>query len=166
MKHGLSKTASVALLLLSACADTKQHSHPTTAKPVIQTTDTLIGSYEFNGGLAPSDVCISVTVSRNGDDHVLDFLATHPDAHGAAPDGSGVGHIGSDGVLRFAYEDSFSNRGSGTFRRSPLGYALSIHIDHVHDSRCMMFYGDFTLQRANPTASNIHAEAVQLAPVK
>ena len=155
MKQCLSKVASLALVILTACADTKQRNLPTAPTPVIRTSDTLIGSYEFNGGIAPSDVCISVTVSRNGGKYALDFLAAHPDAHGASPDGSGVGHIGSDGVLRFAYEDSFSNQGSGTFRRSPLGYVLSIHIDHVHDSRCMIFYGDFTLQRANATTSDM-----------
>jgi len=56
--------------------------------------------------------------------------------------------VRADGVLYFDYEDSFSNKGTGTFR--PLakgGYALSIHITDVRDSRCLTFYGDVTLQR-------------------
>jgi hypothetical protein len=85
-----------------------------------------------------------------GDDYFVSFLAYVPDAHGAAPDGGGVGRLGPDGVLRFSCEDSFSNRGAGSFRRTANGSALSIHIDDVHDPRCMMFYGEFTLQPVKP----------------
>ena len=74
-------------------------------------------------------------------------MAAHPDAHGAAPDGDGEGRIDRDGVLRFTYEDSFFNKGTGTFRHTKKGYLLSIQVDHVEDSRCLVFYGEHTLQR-------------------
>ena len=58
-------------------------------------------------------------------------------------------------MFRFTYEDAFSNRGAGTFRHGPRGYELSIHISDVAASRCMMFYGDFTLRRVQPTTRNL-----------
>ncbi len=42
---------------------------------------------------------------------------------------------------------AFSTKGTGTFRRTKKGYLLSIQIDHVEDSRCLVFYGEHTLQR-------------------
>ena len=42
---------------------------------------------------------------------------------------------------------AFSIKGTGTFRRTKKGYLLSIQIDHVEDSRCLVFYGEHTLQR-------------------
>lgn len=107
----------------------------------------LIGDYEFYSGTDPRDVYLSVSVVRDGGKYSLGLMAAHPDAHGAAPDGGGAGRIGADGVLRFEFEDSFSNRGSGTFRRARGGYGLSIHIDEVHESRCLPFYGTHVLRR-------------------
>ena len=151
MKPSLSIATLFVLLLLAACAVTKQPEHIlTTTHPSPQIVESLVGSYEFSSGKESGDVFISVTVSRNADDYGLSFDAIHPDAHGAAPEGSGTGRMGSDGVFRFTYEDAFSNRGSGTFQRGPCGYQLSIRISDVGDSRCMIFYGDFTLGRVKP----------------
>ncbi len=85
-------------------------------------------------------------------------MAAHPDAHGAAPDGDGEGRIDRDGVLRFTYEDSFFNKGTGTFRRTKKGYLLSIQIDHVEDSRCLVFYGEHTFQRESTEETSGEAD--------
>ena len=108
----------------------------------------LTGSFVHQGGSDRDAVVISITVEEGSDRQVLVFSDRRPpDAHGAAPDGDGEGPIDRNGVLHFAYEDSFSNKGTGTFRRTKKGYELSIHIDHVQDPRCLVFYGEHTLQR-------------------
>ena len=108
----------------------------------------LGGSFVHESGSDRDAVAISVTVEAEADGKFsLSLMAAHPDAHGAAPDGGGEGRVDHDGVLRFTYEDSFSNRGTGTFRRTKKAYLLSIQIDHVEDSRCLVFYGEHTLQR-------------------
>src|SRR5262245_53333268 len=97
MKKGFSRAllATSSLLLCAACVS------------VQSATDSPVGSYEFSSGASPRDVHISVNVSRENDSYVLGFQGAHFDAHGAAPDGGGTGHIGPDGVLRFSYEDAF-----------------------------------------------------------
>ena len=108
----------------------------------------LAGSFVHESGSDRDAVAISVTVEAEADGKFsLSLMAAHPDAHGAAPDGGGEGRVDHDGVLRFTYEDSFSNKGTGTFRHTRKGYLLSIQIDQVEDSRCLVFYGEHTLQR-------------------
>ena len=108
----------------------------------------LVGSFVHESGSDRNAVAISVTVESGADGKFsLSLMAAHPDAHGAAPDGGGEGRVDHDGVLRFTYEDSFFNKGTGTFRRTTRAYLLSIQIDHVEDSRCLVFYGEHTLQR-------------------
>jgi hypothetical protein len=108
----------------------------------------LTGSFVHRSGSDQDAVSISVTVEARADGkYLFSLMAAHPDAHGAAPDGDGEGRIGPNGVLRFAYEDSFSNKGTGTFRRTKKGYLLSIDIDHVADPRCLVFYGEHAFQR-------------------
>ena len=108
--------------------------------------DELIGEYKYSSGSGPNDILLSVTIARESGELIFSLSAAHPDAHGAAPDGSGLANIGPDGTLRFSYTDSFENKGTGTFKRTARGYALSIHIDKVNDARCLPFYGDFILQ--------------------
>ena len=108
----------------------------------------LMGSFVHERGTDRDAVAISVTVEAGADGKFsLSLMAAHPDAHGAAPDGTGEGHIDRDGVLRFTYEDSFFNKGNGTFRHTKKGYLLSILIDHVEDPRCLVFYGEHICQR-------------------
>jgi len=108
----------------------------------------LIGSFGHESGSDRDAVAISVRVEAGaGGKLSLSLVAGHPDAHGAAPDGEGEGQIDPEGVLRFTYEDSFFNKGTGTFRRAKTGYLHSIQIDHVEDSRCHAFYVEHTLQR-------------------
>ena len=109
----------------------------------------LIGSFVHESGSDRDAVAISITVEAGADGKFsLSLMAAHPDAHGAAPDGNGQGRIDRYGVLRFTYEDSFFNKGTGTFRRTKKGYLLSIQVDQVEDSRCLVFYGEHTLQRS------------------
>ena len=115
----------------------------------------LTGSFVHKGGSDRDAVAISVTVEAGSAGKFLFSLtAAHPDAHGAAPDGDGEGRIDREGVLRFTYEDSFFNKGTGTFRRAKKGYLLSINIDHVEEPRCLAFYGEHTLQRETRTKSS------------
>ena len=93
------------------------------------------------------DVHIDFSVWREGGQITIGFQGTHPRAAGAAPEGGGTGRIDSDGVLRFKYEDSFFNKGTGTFRRIKNTYKLSIDITDMQEPRCAMYYGDFVLKR-------------------
>ena len=109
----------------------------------------LAGSFVHESGSDRDAVAISVTVEAEADGKFsLSLMAAHPDAHGAAPDGGGEGRVDHDGVLRFTYEDSFSNKGTGTFRRTKKAYLLSINIDHIEDPRCLVFYGEHTFKSA------------------
>jgi len=108
----------------------------------------LTGDFAYESGPEPEDVAIYVTVKAEDDGMFsLALMAAHPDAHGAAPDGDGEGRVDHEGVLRFQYEDSFSNKGTGSFQRTKGGYELSIHLTDVHDPRCLAYYGEHTLQR-------------------
>jgi len=108
----------------------------------------LAGSFFHESGSGRDAVAISVTVEAEAEGKFsLSLMAAHPDANGAAPDGNGEGRVDHDGVLHFTYEDSFANKGKGTFRRTGKGYLLSIQIDQVEDTRCLVFYGEHTLQR-------------------
>lgn len=114
----------------------------------------LIGDFRHE---AKSDsiyaVYIDLSVSREGDKIVIGFQGAHPHAAGAAPEGGGTGQIDSNGVLRFEYEDSFSNKGTGTFQRTKNGYRLFIHIVDLAEPRCAMYYGgEFILQRVSSKA--------------
>ncbi|MGA3171581.1 MAG: hypothetical protein ABSE62_11280 [Chthoniobacteraceae bacterium] len=144
-----SSAAPLVIFLLAACVTT---SPPPVAQshPAGQSHSSLTGTYEYRSGDGPQDVDVTITISHGSNGYHLGFEGGHPDGNGAAPDGDGTGQIGPDGVFRFDFEDSFSNRGTGTFRRTSGGYALSINITTVADSSCMMFYGDMTLHRITP----------------
>ncbi len=108
----------------------------------------LTGSYVHKSGSDREAISISVTVEAKADGKFMfSLMAAHPDAHGAAPDGEGEGSIDRDGVFHFTFEDSFSNKGTGTFRRTRKGYLLSIRIDQVKEPRCLEFYGEHVFQR-------------------
>jgi hypothetical protein len=143
-------SASLAIVVgLAVCRVQGEPTPPPKTPPVAGPVagDELLGEYTYRSGNGRNDVIISVTIAREAGELTFSFEAAHPDAHGAAPEGGGTGTLDPDGTLRFGYEDSFSNKGTGTFKRTSRGYALSIHIDEVNDPRCMPFYGDFTLQR-------------------
>ncbi|WP_265593082.1 hypothetical protein [Verrucomicrobium sp. BvORR034] len=81
-----------------------------------------------------------VSITQAGTQYSLDFGFGYLDGHGAAPDASGTGSLDAHGVLDFQFEDSFSNKGRGTFRTDQNGHWLSIQIDQVEEPRCLPFY--------------------------
>lgn len=105
------------------------------ASAATPTNQGLTGQFEYaEGDTRPKDRNIWLTVTKDANaKYSLEFGAGHSDAHGAAPDGSGDGQIGSDGILRFSFEDSFSNKGKGTFQHSKRGYILLIQISDAQD---------------------------------
>jgi len=118
-------------------------------------THDLIGEFEYvEGHTQPHDRNIQVSVTREANGRLaISFGASHFDGHGAAPDGDGSGETGPDGIFRFTFEDSFSNKGKGTFEYTKRGYILLIEIQDVQDPRCMMFYGErFELKRRSKSS--------------
>jgi hypothetical protein len=128
----------LALIVLTACASIA----------LASAGSNLTGSFVHKSGSDQNAVAISVTVeARTEGKFLVSLTAAHPDAHGAAPDGEGEGRIDGEGVLCFNYEDSFSNKGRGTFRKSGKGYLLSIGIEQVKEPRCLVFYGKHMFHR-------------------
>ena len=119
------------------------------ASPIIaEPKSHFIGDFACESGTERYSVGIYITIApESGGKLSMTLMAAHPDGHGAAPDGGGDGRVDANGIFRFTYEDSFFNKGRGTFRRTKRGYLLSIHIDDVQDSRCMPFYGEHLFQR-------------------
>ena len=109
----------------------------------------LVGEYgyhamdEAHGGRL---IHLSVTSGADGK-----LSLAYTGTRGANPDvaleGSGSGRVDARGVLHFDYEDNFENRGTGTLRNVPHGCWVSIDIKTVADTRCLVFYGDLTLER-------------------
>jgi hypothetical protein len=95
-----------------------------------------------------SDRYVRVEVTREGELFSVELAAGHPSGRGAAPDGSGAGRVGADGVLRFDYSDSFENRGAGTLRRTGDGVELEIELEQVEEPRCLVFYERQLLMRS------------------
>lgn len=108
----------------------------------------LLGKFACKSGAERDSVSINITVTAESDGKLsLALTAAHPDGHGAAPDGEGDGRVDANGTFRFTYEDSFFNKGDGTFRRAKNGYLLSIRIQDVRESRCLPFYGEHLFRR-------------------
>lgn len=119
----------------------------------------LVGAYRLPKN--EQDRSVEIVIRNQNDQYTLEFQAGSSDASGAAPEGGGTGSLDSNGVFHFDFEDSFSNKGTGTFSKVPEGYALSIDITTVADSRCMMFYGEDILQKDDSRFAEInrtHAE--------
>ena len=93
-----------------------------------------------------NNISISISVVREGAGYRLNFQGYGRALHGHAPEGAGHGQI-TNGVFRFQFEDSFFNRGSGTFRRVRDHYLLHIDISEVAEPRIMSAYGDTPLYR-------------------
>jgi|GEM_PF-3107407 len=114
-----------------------------------KSAETLLGSFSTSDDYGERNgISISISVQREEDGYRLNFQGTSTGraGHGHAPEGGGHGQI-REGVFRFEFQDSFLNRGSGTFRRAGKHYLLHIEISHVAESRIMSFYDDTPLQR-------------------
>ena len=93
-----------------------------------------------------TNVLISISISREGAGYRLGFQGFGRALHGRAPEGAGHGHI-TAGIFRFRFEDSFGNRGAGTFRRSRDHYILRIELSEVAEPMLMPAYGEMPMYR-------------------
>jgi hypothetical protein len=90
----------------------------------------------FNGGKS----VFQLTIEQSGGAIQVSFDAAHNDAHGAAPEGQGPAKVSGKDTLTFKFEDSFSNSGTGTIKRSGSDIIVSMKTTHVADARCLVFY--------------------------
>lgn len=107
----------------------------------------LAGCYTSPISGQSDDKFAEVRITESGGRYTLEFSFGYLDGHGAAPDGNGTGKLDAHGVLSFQFEDSFSNRGRGTFRTDHNGHWLLIQIDQVEEPRCLAFYGKVRMAR-------------------
>jgi hypothetical protein len=82
----------------------------------------------------------------------VSFSAAMDDGSGSAPEGQGKGRI-EDGVLSFAFKDSFKNEGTCTLASGKGGYHLNMTVLKVVDPSPFHFYGNVLLKK---TASGPH----------
>lgn len=109
--------------------------------------DSLVGSFSTSDRYSErNNISLSISVRREEGGYRLGFQGMGHALHGHAPEGSGYGRI-KDGVFRFKFEDSFSNRGSGTFRKVGDHYLLHIDISDVAEPSILSAYGDTPLYR-------------------
>jgi uncharacterized protein YecT (DUF1311 family) len=95
----------------------------------------------------PQGYDFGLEVFQTGNKAHVEFGATKTDGSGAAPVGEGEGQIDDAGVLTFTFEDSFSNKGTGTFALKKKGYWLDLDATQVEDPRCLRLYGEMILRR-------------------
>ncbi len=104
------------------------------------------GHYELAASKAART--FSLDVKRTGSRADVSFSAAMADGSGAAPDGEGKGRV-EDGVLSFAFKDSFNNEGTCTLESKPDGYHLSITVTKVADPSPFHFYGNVLLKKTS-----------------
>jgi hypothetical protein len=104
------------------------------------------GHYELAG--AKTSRTFSLEVRQNGSRADVSFSAAMADGSGAAPDGEGKGRI-EDGILLFAFKDSFNNEGTCTLESRKDGYHLSITVAKVVDPGPFHFYGNVLLKKTS-----------------
>jgi len=90
----------------------------------------------------------SLEVKQTGTRADVSFSAAMADGSGAAPDGTGKGHV-EDGVLTFTFTDSFSNEGTCTLESKPGGFHLSMTMTRVVDPGPLHFYGNLALKKTS-----------------
>ena len=83
-----------------------------------------------------------MSIEQSGKSIEVSFDAAYIDAHSAAPDGGGPAKITGKNALRFNWEDSFNNSGTGTIRQTGDGIVVSMKTTRIVDSRCLVFYGE------------------------
>jgi hypothetical protein len=76
----------------------------------------------------------------------VSFSAAMDDGSGSAPEGQGKGRI-KDGVLSFAFKDSFKNEGTCTLASGKGGYHLDMTVLKVVDPSPFHFYGNVLLKK-------------------
>jgi hypothetical protein len=107
----------------------------------------LIGSFGTSDSYNErNNISIWISVKWEGAGYRLNFQGGGRALHGHAPEGGGHGQI-RNGVFHFQFEDSFPNRGSGTFRRVGDRYLLHIEISDIAEPSIMSAYGETPLYR-------------------
>jgi hypothetical protein len=104
------------------------------------------GRYELADAKAART--FSLVVRQTGFRADVSFSAAMADGSGAAPDGTGKGRV-EDGVLSFAFKDSFNNEGTCTLESRQDGYHLSITVTKVVDPSPFHFYGNILLKKTS-----------------
>jgi len=102
------------------------------------------GHYELAD--AKAGRTFSLEVRQTGSRADVSFSAAMADGSGAAPDGAGKGRV-EDGVLSFAFKDSFNNEGTCTLESRKDGYHLSMTVTKVVEPGPFHFYGNVLLKR-------------------
>jgi hypothetical protein len=82
-----------------------------------------------------------MSIEQSGKSIEVSFDAAYVDAHGAAPDGGGQAKITGKNALRFNWEDSLNNSGTGSISQGD-GIVVSMKTTRIVDSRCLVFYGE------------------------
>ena len=104
------------------------------------------GHYEWAD--AKAGRTFSLEVKQTGSRADVSFSAAMADGSGAAPDGAGKGRV-EDGVLSFAFKDSFNNEGACTLESRKDGYHLSMTVIKVADPSPFHFYGNVLLKKTS-----------------
>ena len=104
------------------------------------------GHYELAD--AKAGRTFSLEVKQTGSRADVSFSAAMADGSGAAPDGAGKGRV-EDGLLSFAFKDSFNNEGTCTLVSKKGGYHLSMTVTKVVESRPFHFYGNVLLKKTS-----------------
>jgi hypothetical protein len=129
----------VAVLLTALCGGLLAHA--STPDPV------FTGHYELADTKAGRAFSLDVKQDRDRAD--ITFSASMSDGSGAAPDGTGKGHV-EDGVLSFDFEDSFNNKGTCTLQsKKGVIYTLSMTVLKVADVSALHFYGTILLKKTS-----------------
>ena len=134
----LAASASACILLLqSTAADSARTS----------SSDSLLGSFSTSDSYNKhNNISLHISVQREDGSYRLNFQGMGRALHGHAPEGGGRGKIVGR-ILRFQFEDSFFNRGTGTFRKLGDHYLLRIDISVVAEPSILSAYGDTPVYR-------------------
>ena len=104
------------------------------------------GHYELAD--AKANRTFLLEVKQTGSRAKVSFSAAMADGSVAAPDGAGKGRV-EDGVLSFAFKDSFNNEGTCTLEPGKGGYHLSMTVTKVVEVSPLHFYGGMVLKRTS-----------------
>jgi hypothetical protein len=104
------------------------------------------GHYELKDAKAARTFLLDVKL--DGSRANVSFSAEMADGSGAAPDGSGNGHV-EDGVLTFKLKDSFNNECACTLTAKSDGYHLGMTVIKAVEPSPLHFYGNMLLQKTS-----------------
>ena len=130
----------------SSCPEKGRSQIPVLTDQISASRSNLVGVFENRNGA--EEIQWVVDSLGTGHRYSVDFSASKSNGLGAAPDGEGVGRVGSDGKMHFDFEDSFGNKGSGEFSSSGDSFELRLEAHEVAEPRCLVFYHSYRLVRS------------------